>query len=348
MNVYGAARVIRIVALAGSLLGLFGCPNPDPNPDPNPPPVSPNSGTPLSIGSTPTCVATDPEGSAVRALKLDNITKDPCQIELSQATLLGSNMDAQFLAQVNFTPIYDGAISRLKQQVGMSPTVNIRVVTDLACFEPAGGGMTGLNIVTVDGKFLDILSEYANYRALAESRIFAESTLASLGQNAAINHIVSYHQLYPCNNAPAAYYPSSLLSTTTASRATQIFDSLAGAIMYHEYGHYWAHALSDSILDQAFFSQFTPYGYINVYPAREENDADFVAGILSHKSGHDLSLSEEMIDLMAFYMYFRQGGVTDIAQVENSYLAQFVQQNPKYSSLAARKSIIQHGYSVFQ
>lgn len=125
--------------------------------------------------------------------------------------------------------------------------------------------------------------------------------------------------------------------------AEQFFEELSGAITYHEYGHFWAYGMVDSILLRL---TPTPFGgsLFYFFPDKVERDADFISGVLSKKAGHKREIAEQMFDILAFAHLYRSAGLRDIRQVESSYI-QYLRNSPQYQPLNGRKQDFARGYN---
>lgn len=150
-----------------------------------------------SGGDENICSTSNAESAAVQALNQENITKDPCQTSFAEADAYGNVQDARIRAQLPITPKYDQEIARLKQKASIHPDVPIRVVTDIQAYLSMGGGVTGHNLIYVDGKLLDILEEYSNFLAVSATTRFNPDPRDVL------NQIVADHSLIPGVNIPA-------------------------------------------------------------------------------------------------------------------------------------------------
>lgn len=289
------------------------------------PPVT----APSSTGSGQSC-QDNPEEVGTAELGESAVSRDACEFATQNEIAWCESQDG-LLASFPKTPIWNGAIGRLKQQAGIDDAVEIDVVPDLQTLVSAGGGATGTGLVVVDGKFLDILFEYAHYVAMAENGETSDPVISAL------DGIVAYHDALSGQNVPPGYYAAQ--SPEAQDAAVAHFDSFAGAILYHEFGHYWSWACIDSVR-----FQYAVGTGIYYWPSKVEDDADLISGVLSAKAGHAQADAIAMIDLMAFYTLYRQRYVQSFADVEAAYI-QYVQMAQNYSSLAGRKQLIQQGYA---
>lgn len=276
------------------------------------------------------------------ALNLNDavISRDPVQLP-------ANNIEQQYLDQNGFyllsvsrpTDRYNNSLGILRNKVGISNAVNIVVEDDNRknpIISGFAGGYAYHTFVAIDGKFIDILSEYSNYLAMSDlgqtfdSRVYA------------IDLIVQWHNSF-FDGGVGIEYPLSGLSEQARSISDFYFQSLMGAILYHEFGHYYLLQALDQIR-----SQGTPVQSILNYTTINEDDADRISGMLTSKAGHSLSMAKEMIDLMAYYFLQRIGEVTSFSQIESSMQAQFVRFGPSHSSLARRKQLLEEGFDRFE
>jgi hypothetical protein len=281
-------------------------------------------------------VAINPVAGGLTELHDPILSRDECEIPTPAEALSGQGHDTQLAASLPTTTLFASQIATLKSQAGIDPSVPIYVTPDILCGNSFAGGITGYGIIFVDGKFLAVLYEYATYLALVDLNE------APTDQFTAINNIVYAHSAAPCVDLGEQVFFRSSLTPAGVALATKHFDSLSGAIMYHEYGHYWAWAYVDSLR-----LQFVPGAQLFYYPSKIEDDADFISGALSKRAGHELALGQQMFDLMAFEGFLRLGLASNIQQIDSAY-AQFLQTSPSYQSLAGRKQTFANGYAGYQ
>ncbi|MBZ4333521.1 hypothetical protein [Corallococcus sp. AS-1-12] len=291
---------------------------------------------PLSPAPYPECALTNPVEAGISGLSLTSATRDRCQVPTAYENDLCTSKDAQnSLASMPFTSVYQDLVNTLVNHASIGGNV-VRVVPDLMSLKPAGGGVTGHLIVVMDGKFFDILTEYTNYLAAHDTG------LTTTGRVPAVNAIVASHNSIRGGAAPQSLFPTAALDSYARKRARHYLLDYAGAILAHEFGHFWAWGCVDQLRMQSASAN----GFY-IYPAMVENDADFITGALTAKSGHDLTRAQEMIDLMAYYALQRQSPSASILDIEVSYDQQFRQQYPTYESLAGRKQLIAQGYNAY-
>lgn len=287
--------------------------------------------------NSPSCLS-NPEEAAVRSLSVRPISRDACEAPTQAEAQTCSVDDARLIGNIQTTGDWNCLMAWLATQAGIATNVDIRVATDLLATPiPAGGGVTGGNVVFVDGKFLEILSEYANYLALAEAGQATEDAFS------AVNRIVSAHNSVHGARADPLFYPTGILPVELTGSAFLHLQAMAGAILYHEYGHYWAWGC----VDRLRLGLASSVGFY-VYPPKIEDDADLISGILSAKTAHDEFDSMMTIDLMAFYTMQRAGLAIDFRMIAFDYDQQFRQMNQAYESLAIRKQLISRGFADYR
>lgn len=339
MNWFGSVRLLvnshhgkssanmRLFGICLTLcLGLVGCidfPTP-----PSPP-----------IDST---ASLEPAQQVAAALK-GNIDRDPTQWpSLNEDYLLTSRDHSYIIPSLPaVTSQYGRDLSRLRAAAGISLAVPMQAVVDLQCAVPYGGGITGHNLITVDAKFFDVLKDYAAYLTLSEQGHTNEMRASALAR------ITLLHNSFPCANLPLNRFIYASIPSTNSASTQAKYDSMAGAILYHEFGHHWTWALLDGLRINNAYWAFGVVPYY-VYPAKSEDEADLIAGILTRKAGHNATLAMEMIDIMALYVFHRQYGTyPDISNIQSIQL-QYARMNQQYSALAARKALIQAGYNAYR
>jgi hypothetical protein len=186
----------------------------------------------------------------------------------------------------------------------------------------------------LDGKFLDILFDMANYIALSRSgRTFDSIYYAA-------DNIVAYH-LSSNRTLPSGGYYYHMLTPQEKMSSDELYLSMVGGIYYHEFGHYLLLHMLDSVR-----AQYDLSGTI-LYSSASEDDADFVGGALSAKAGLDESAGLLMFDLMTFYSAYKSGQVYNFINITNNFVVQFQQSSITYSSLAVRKSNFSKGYDSY-
>lgn len=293
-----------------------------------------SSGTANDQNAEPDPVTFVPVDRFVEHLSKQALNRDPDQAAPSQveATLL-AQQDQQLLSQVFTSSRFQFTMSRVLAAADISSLTNVFVHDDFRFAGiPFGGGMAGHDFFMIDGKFLDILGDYANYLALRGAGLTLDTPAL------AIDSIVNSHNASPFAQA-LERYPYQLLPQALKFESDRILDSYAGAITYHEFGHYYLYHMLDRLRSMGTFAEL----YIN-FTSVNEDDADRLAGALMRKAGMDLQLGQEMVDLMAFYVMNRNGQAFSIFDVVASLPAQFVPGSVNYSSLAVRKELFAEGY----
>lgn len=260
-------------------------------------------------------------------LSQGQLTRSPCApvANADEANFL-AQQDARNLAPIALTAAYAPLLDELLRRASISaPRVVFGVATDLQTAYPIGGGVTGHDFVLVDGKFLDILSEYSVYLAMVDFGF------TDFERSEALSLIVPLHNAQAGVNLAPQFFLYDELSPDAQAWAAEIMLSLAAFILYHEYGHYY---LASALEKTQRAAAGLPPEFI--YDNDFEDDADEVSGMLTAKALLFEPLAEDAIDLMAFQLMNRQYFVSDIAEVEESYSAQLTE-GFGYSSLATRK-----------
>lgn len=231
---------------------------------------------------------------------------------------------------------YQATLQRLAERAQID-RVTVFVSSDLACTSVAvGGGIAGDALIVLDGKFLDVLAEVSNGLALRESGRISAS-IAQIVDSAAFSQLTFSRA---CLATDPTAFPDTALSAAELDRSIEIFTQLVGGLFFHEFGHVWNwHALLK------FREQYTiPGGGFFTYTSATEDNSDVISGILNAKAGHSSSLTTFAFDLLAFtYLYRRAPGSLSFEQT-SSWEIQYQQTAPTYSSLAARKGLIERGY----
>ena len=198
------------------------------------------------------------------------------------------------------------------------------------------GGHAGHGYVALDGKLLDIMNEVANYQAKFESG----STIDPL--QFAVDNIVAYHNNAAGHAVPVeCCYPLGSLTDAERERSDEIWESMVGAIFYHEFGHYYLLFFLDRVRSSLDFTGLVSYSSVS------EDDADFIAGVLSAKAGHDPQWGQFTFDLMTYYIGQGMGQFPTFSAVTNNAVVQFGSSSNAYSPLAIRKVNFQRGYDAF-
>ena len=235
---------------------------------------------------------------------------------------------------------YVNTINRLKVRANIS-AANVRVVSDLACSPVnVGGGVTADANVFLDGKLLDMAADVANGLAMRESGRL-QLTTAQIVDFSATQQL-SFANF--CRPSDPLAFPDANLSQAEGQRSVEIFTQLVGGILFHEYGHVWGWHYLLGVRDRLL----NPGGGFYTFTSANEDQADFIAGVLSAKSGHQLSYPQFEMDLMAFTATYRAnpGYVTFLGTL--GWQQQFQRTSPQYSSLAVRKQTIERGYLAWR
>jgi hypothetical protein len=277
----------------------------------------------------------DRESVATRGLSAPIIRRDVCQQPTPQELAKCTQDDAVFSGTAA-TPAWQSAITVLRSRAGIASAVPIAASPDLRlAAQPLrfGGGVTGFTPVLVDGKFLEILKDYAWYVAAREARLTADTEVVAL------NRIVDTHNGL-VGYTPDGVYTAIPMPESSLKRADAFFLDLTAAILFHEYGHYWAWACVDR---QRAAVPVNPYFF---YPTLTENDADGISGALSAKAGRDRETGPLMFDLMALYV-LRRSQPLSIVEIQSPQF-QATQLAPNYASLAQRKATWRGAYDRYR
>ena len=240
--------------------------------------------------------------------------------------------DGRLWSDVTVAPLvshYDAAIATIRARAGIG-NVPISVVSDMRLAAPSvaayGGGVAGHGFFVVDGKLLDVLSEFARYRALVEAGV------AFQDDDGALNTIVGAHNQFVGAAPSGLFFTADALTSPQAARANELFLRWAAPIVYHEFGHVFLWNALDRL--RATTGQL-PRFFVST--SLNEDDADRVAGALTRKSGGSATDIVVLFDVLTFYALRRGGQVTTIQQVRSPQV-QHTGSNT-YSSPAQRKAI---------
>ncbi|HEX5312284.1 hypothetical protein [Aquabacterium sp.] len=324
------AKALLIALFAAVVSGCGGDPNPKPVPVPQPLP-------------SPSPQSTAPEVRLARQLAVNPVTRTteitPVSYPVNEpAALFQTDLNLTRMLYANVIPDrYSATLSRLASRTQING-LNAQVVNDLACSPvPFGGGIAGADAVYLDGKLLDLMADIANGLAMKASGRLSAS-LSQIVDTAAAQQLSFANFCVP--SAPLAF-PDAMLTPAELDRSVEIFTQLAGGILFHEFGHVWARhtllQLRDSIIN--------PQGGFFAYTSATEDNADVISGVLSAKANHESTYPKMMIDLMTFaYFYRRSPGAVFFDQAL-TWQAQLQQMEPKHSSSAQRKMLIDLGFS---
>lgn len=252
-------------------------------------------------------------------------------------------MDQRLLQGTSATIVanrYFNSLSRLAQRAQIA-RVFVYVSRDLACTSsPFGGGVAADTVIVIDGKMLDLMADVANGLAMRESGRLSLSIPQIV--DSAASQQMSFARF--CTTSDPLAFPDAALSSQESSRAVEIFTQFLGGVFFHEFGHTWNWHSLFKLRENIF----VPGGGFSSYTSAVEDNADIIAGILSGKSGHDIALVKVSFDLMAFsYLYRRSPGSYSFNNT-TSWQSQYSQTSPNYSSLAARKSLLDVGFIGWQ
>ena len=326
----GLRGITRLLAFV-VLVALAGCSDSDSDSDSN-------DQTLFGAGAFNT--SAEAARAIVDQLSAPSLTRDSTQLPPQGQEFTALNHSDQQRAGQSTRSTRDlDKIIRLLESVGIPTSLFVIVETDMRLNPVVGqavGGHAGHSYVAVDGKFVDMLDEIANYYAREE---FGSTAVSP---QSAIDNIVAYHNLTRGSSSPiTCCFPSSGLTNAERERADVIRDSLVGAIFYHEFAHYYLMHSLDRIR-----SSFDPTGIV-LFSSVAEDDADFIAGALSAKAGLEPDWGKFMYDLMMFYSAQRQGTLNSIIAVTNSAVVQQGTGSQSHSTLAVRKANYDRGYAAF-
>lgn len=271
---------------------------------------------------------------AINVLKSDNLLRDPLQIPPSseEENLAQFNDDSRKNngGLVFFRPPVG---STILSNAGVSELAPLFVEDDLRLnqvLNSIGGGHAGHTYFSIDGKFVDILSEIANWVYYRDN-----GQLAPGYENIdlAIDAIMSCH-LPSIGRVNACTFPYT-------ENASYIYESLYAAIVYHEFAHYFLMHVVDMQRANLFYDTST------LFTSIQEDDADFIAGALQAKAGYDLVLGQDMFDMMTLYSMLKSGIFITYTGLNQNFQLQFTSNSPAYSPLSVRKQNFARGYRSF-
>ncbi|MCZ6463633.1 MAG: hypothetical protein O7A09_04780 [Proteobacteria bacterium] len=273
------------------------------------------------------------------SLAADPISRDPNHSNptpFEQVSLDALDDSLAALADAFPYADYDAAGDFLLDAVDVDPGPNGQVLTD---FRDAGllfgGGAAGHDVLVLDGKFLDILSEYATFLALRQT-----------GQDLtdpedALDTIVVSHNASPVTNPDGITWLVDDLDAPTLAISNDLFSALMGGVLYHEFGHVYLFHVLDSLRDN---NMLMPG--LDLQPTEAEDAADTVAGMLIAKAGLDLATLLEMFDILAYYSIQQVAPDTRIADILDPDF-QNLSLDGEHSSVAERKQLASDGYDTF-
>jgi|GEM_PF-3592298 len=276
-------------------------------------------------------------------LLVDQVSGVDIDRDISQIAPNSSELHVLFSADNSATQyaVSSGAyvisFDNLVNIVGVKANFNFWVESDFRTNIVAsniGGGYTGHSYVALDGKFIDMLNEIANYQAMFETSATFDSFFS------AVDKVVWYH-----NSGIGSFleccYPLANLTQEQREISDRYFFSMMGALLYHEFAHYYLYHMLDRVR-----GQLDPSGLV-LYSSANEDDADFLAGVLTAKAGLDPIAAQLLFDLMVYYMGQRLGFYLSFSQVTSSAFVQFLNTSPNYSALATRKQNFLNGYNSY-
>ncbi len=252
-------------------------------------------------------------------------------------------MDQQLLQGTSATIVarrYESSLVELVRRANIARAF-VYVSSDLACTSsPFGGGVAADTVIVIDGKMLDLMADVANGLAMRESGRLS-LTIPQVVDLAAAQQM-SFSRF--CTTTNPLAFPDARLSSQEFNRSVEMFTQFLGGVFFHEFGHTWNWHSLFKLRENAF----VPGGGFSSYTSAVEDNADLIAGVLSAKAGHDPALVKMSFDLMAFSYFYRRSPGSYSFNNTTSWQSQYSQTSPNYSSLAARKSLLDAGFSGWQ
>lgn len=299
----------------------------------------------FGVGGTTGLLSLNGGGDSVVAqLRSANLSRDPTQLPTTlQEGVILNDFDSFRTLTINRANTlglkYSTSINILNQRAGIvnSPAFvedDIRLNSNPSLSNIAGGH-AGHSYISIDGKFIDILNEIANYMAKKEIGFTTESF------DQAVKNIVSIHNASFGGAIQECCYPLDDLTAAERVLSDDYFRSMFGAVYFHEYAHYYLYAALD-----LHRGQFDISGII-LYSSTTEDDADFISGALISKAGLNPSIAVLELDLMTYYSGRRIGIFDEFSEVSDNALVQFSQVASTYSPLATRKANFLNGYNRY-
>ena len=277
------------------------------------------------------------ETSLARALSANSIFKSPISPALSNFEALRlRSQDFNFYISGLRSQYYENLVRSVATRARISSNASFTVTQDFQLIPGIrfSGGIAGHEVVMLDGKYLDILFEYANYLVMRERNLTFDDGLL------AINSIVANHNSYFGFRTYFTRYNGLFLNFSDQQYAESLFQSLIAFIVYHEYAHvYLNHAVESSRI-----SSYVEYYQVN-FSSTQEDAADFIAGVLIAKSGLSYNLANFGLDILHFYIDQRTGFRTSINQIPSD--AFFDNPNDRYSTLINRHQSVAMGWRLY-
>jgi hypothetical protein len=284
-----------------------------------------------------------PSAPTIQELLARNpLTRDPTQTATAQEdAYLKANADPYLYGVANQAGVngrYDARLSGLQASVGISATYNAAVLTD---FRLGGiayrGGITGHAVLLLDGKFLDILHEYATFLALSD----VGAVLVT--PEFALDVIIPMHNAVAGAVSDDLIYSAAIgdiFGVDVRPAAENYFRSLAGAILFHEFGHIYLWHMLDRLR-----AQYSFFPANNPFVAAAEDDADTISGMLAKKAGLSRSLIDDTYLVLDYYSLQQVQGSTRLADIVDP--AHFDKAQAPYSSLRGRITRVQGAFDSF-
>jgi hypothetical protein len=253
-------------------------------------------------------------------------------VQLEQTVLSNNDQNVAATAIASgLNAAHDNDLNDVWRKVGACSTLGGIVVTDMARISAFAGGQAFHSFFILDGKYLDILREYASYSAMFESGRTKELPPD------AVDRIVRAHNTTNGSAAQGLIYRLANLTSAERTRADLFFDDLGGLILFHELGHlYFYHLLLQL---RARGGSIPP---VILYTSVAEDSGDQLSGMLHARARLPFELALDAYDILAYYRLERLRQLTTIRQVlDPAY--QNAKQSANYSSLATRKAVFRDG-----
>jgi hypothetical protein len=295
-------------------------------------------GTVFGVGGTSGFIGdTRLQREVADLLSARTLSRDPTQRTATEAELYAlRNADAGRTASASvLTPT--PTMKTLFGRVGITAGRGSYVEEDLRLNAPlaqVAGGHAGHDYFAVDGKFLNILDEIANFYGKLHHGFNGQAPID------AIDQIVACHNL-TLGARVACAYPYDSLSSAEKLSSDYVYESLIGVWVYHEFGHYYLLHLLDFLR-----GPLDPTGLVS-YSSASEDDADFVAGALAAKAGLDPNWGVESYDLLVYYASQRLGRYSSYVEVLDDPMVQLQSVSASYSPNAVRKQNFLNGYDTY-
>lgn len=232
---------------------------------------------------------------------------------------------------------YESWINEALDRVGVDLHYRVIVTEDFRLsgwLESVAGGVTGHELIVLDGKLLDILLEYSTFIALWERGDIRRDPVE------AVDEIVLLHNDFLGETTGGFLYRYWDVDLDVALRADTHFLRFVSALVYHEFGHlYLGHVLA-ALRRDGDLETLRPPDPI------DEDDADLVSGMLVAKAGRDLFSAQELLDVMCFALEQRFDRNLTYWDVLSPGF-QDASPGGGYSSLSFRKQTVLEGFDRY-